>query len=62
MHSYISKIYIDNYDTICCDQNRYAREVVCYKTKNGTVMELLLVNTKPIVVRPFINFQVNQIC
>lgn len=66
----ISEIYIDNYDTICCDQNRYAREVVCYKTKNvnyvifffSTVIELLLVNTKPIVVRPFINLQINQIC
>ena len=60
-----SEIHIDNYNTLRCDRNRYGGGVVCYirnalsyeiksffppKIEN-IFFELLLPNTKPIVVR-----------
>ena len=59
-----SEIHIDNYKTLCCDQNRHRRGIVCYirrdlnyATKSSFPLEmeniffnLLLPNTKPIVV------------
>ena len=59
-----SEMHIDNYDSLRCDQNRHGRRVVCYIRNDlnydvksfflpeieNIFFELLLANTKPIVV------------
>ena len=69
-----SEIHIDNYNTLHCDRNRHGGGVVCYIRNDSSFhvksffpseienvfFEILLPNTKPIVVELFMDHLVNQ--